>query len=142
MANHQWRRSALQCGSSQFSTFQTRGNAHFLWQLQVCSAAVLHQRARNIYHFYLHTLQLLPDIHLPSRLKMTVQAGNHTANNKKREREGWKNQKSLWWCKIDPAAMGLDRSNACSGRQCGARSGWDCAHSSVGRTEIEKMQLL
>lgn len=47
---------------------------------------------------YLHTLQLLPDIHLPSRLKITAQVSNHTANNRKergREKEVEKPKKPV-----------------------------------------------
>lgn len=78
---------------------------------------------------YLHTLQLLPTVHLPSRLKMTAWLGNHVANNKKwrrgEKKEKKKQKKACGGMKQTPATMGLGRSNACTASQCGAGSRWN-----------------
>lgn len=93
----------------------------------------------------LHTLQLLPTIHLPSRLRVTAQLGNHVANNKKWRRGGGekkeqkKQKKACGGIKQMPAVMGLGRSNACTASWCGTGSRWDCMESSVGLVEIEEM---
>lgn len=57
------------------------------------------------------TFTCLPDWKSLPRLAITL------PTTKRREREGWKTQKSLWWYKTDPAAMGLDWSNACTARR-------------------------